>query len=77
MTKKNTISREDAETMMIALDQVSQTIDVMNMIVTRLKNRMAGALNVDTNHRTGDSKSGDNRNHHNQLLEGLDNGSLH
>lgn len=77
MTKKTTISREDAETMMIALDQVSQTIDVMNMIVTRLKNRMAGALNADTRHRAGDGNSGDSRNPHTQLLESLDNGSLH
>ena len=35
--KKSNISQDDAETIMIALDQVSQTIDVMHGVVDRLK----------------------------------------
>jgi hypothetical protein len=42
--KKSNISQDDAENIMIALDQVSQTIDVMNSVVTRLKHRMSHSL---------------------------------
>lgn len=35
--KKSNISQNDAETIMIALDQISQTIDVMHGVVNRLK----------------------------------------
>lgn len=75
--KKSNISQEDAETIMIALDQVSQTIDVMNMIVTRLKNRMAGALNGEPAAKNTDARIKDKLKKRNQLMDSLENGSLH
>ncbi len=42
--KKTKISQNDAETIMIALDQVSQTIDVMTIVIDRLKLRMNASL---------------------------------
>ena len=33
-------SSSDAETILMALDQISQTIDVMNSVVGRLRNHM-------------------------------------
>ncbi len=46
--KKTTISQNDAETIMIALDQVSQTIDVMTIVIDRLKLRVNASLNGNT-----------------------------
>lgn len=46
--KKTTISQKDAETIMIALDQVSQTIDVMTIVIDRLKLRVNASLNGNT-----------------------------
>jgi hypothetical protein len=42
--KKTNISQNDAETIMIALDQVSQTIDVMTIVIDRLKLRIHASL---------------------------------
>jgi hypothetical protein len=42
--KKTAISQNDAETIMIALDQVSQTIDVMTIVIDRLKLRIHASL---------------------------------
>ncbi len=42
--KTTKISQRDAETIMIALDQVSQTIDVMTIVIDRLKLRINASL---------------------------------
>ena len=42
---KSDMSKEDAENIMIALDQVSQTIDVLHSTVDRLKHYTLLALN--------------------------------
>ena len=41
---KSNISKEDAESIMMALDQVSQTIDVLHSTVNRLKHYTLRAL---------------------------------
>lgn len=43
---KTKISQNDAETIMIALDQVSQTIDVMTIVIDRLKLRINASLHA-------------------------------
>jgi hypothetical protein len=42
--KTTKISQHDAEAIMIALDQVSQTIDVMTIVIDRLKLRINASL---------------------------------
>ena len=74
---KPTISRDDAETIMIALDQVSQTIDVMNMIVGRLKQRMHDALEKQQGTEERDSSSTDCHNSPGDKLGTLNNDQLH
>lgn len=76
--KKSNISLEDAETIMIALDQVSQTIDVMNMIVGRLKRRMHETLDTqlqaDRTETSGPSTAGET---HTSKQDAIESGLLH
>lgn len=62
------LNRRDAETIMIALDQVSQTIDVLDGVVNRLKLYLQARLEDDeprsrrpaaTNSATGTEKTGE------------------
>lgn len=46
MSQKH-LNRRDAETIMIALDQVSQTIDVLDGVVNRLKLYLHARLDQD------------------------------
>jgi hypothetical protein len=72
--KKSNISQDDAENIMIALDQVSQTIDVMSSVVDRLKQCMNQSINTAINTR----QSADHeRSGANLLLAALKNESIH
>ncbi len=71
--KKSNISQDDAEAIMIALDQVSQTIDVMNSVVARLKHRMGRSLSRHPRPERQEPAGPDNVG----ALDALKNGSLH
>ena len=47
-------SSSDAETILMALDQLSQTIDVMNSVVGRLRNHMQQQKAADKDDQTKD-----------------------
>lgn len=47
-------SSSDAETILMALDQISQTIDVMNSVVGRLRNHMQQQKAADKDDQTKD-----------------------
>ena len=71
--KKSNISQDDAEAIMITLDQVSQTIDVMNSVVARLKHRMGRSLSRHPRPERRESTNPDNTG----TLKTLKNDSIH
>ncbi len=75
--KENHISQQDAETIMIALDQVSQTIDVMNMIVSRLKKRMSDSLDTRPAVERRNTSATDSHSAPNKTPDTFENGSIH
>lgn len=75
--KKSNISQDDAENIMIALDQVSQTIDVMNSVVTRLKHRMSHSLGRQQQAEHKDSANPDKTVTSSSAVEVLKNRSIH